>query len=331
MQDYEELESGLYVPPPHTDIPAQMVRMVGSPMMEYLTMATFSEWAWGEGNWETTWNLPVYSQLAMLQEVTMTGIDIIRQRNDLQQSKGWASVSMMARGLTIARMSCLALATGSFSDTFSSYRMLLDRLITLKYLEHNNQYEGFAKFSYADLYHQINSRLNDGELRESYTGGEIKQYREMMALIRSKFFQGRPPRKPQHYWKPPYTKDLVASALADDGALQRKQTAEVYELGNRSVHPWIRDLIQPEESDITPQNLMRLILVTAVDLSAFGLSLYPSTLPLEDEVKRIALDAPQEGIPISTLVANTRIRVAQILAPSIPCQDGPQIQRAAEE
>ena len=324
MRDYEELDSGLYVPPLRIDIQAQMERMVSSPMMQYLTMATFSEWASGEGNWETTWNLPVYSQLAMIQDVTTTGIDLIVQCNDLQQSKSWAMTSMMARGASLARMSCLALATGSLSDAFSGYRMLLDRLITLRYLEDNNQYEAFAKFSYADLYHRINSRLDDGELRESYTSGEIKQYKEMMALIRKKFFPDSHPRKPQHYWKPPYTKDLVASALANDGGLQQKQTSQVYELGNRSVHPWIRDLIQPEDSDITPQEFMRLILITAADLSVFGLSLHSATAPLADEVKRIALDTPQQGIPIWTLVANTHIRIDQLLATRIHSPDDPE-------
>ncbi len=81
MRDYEELGSGLYVPSLRIDIQAQMERMVSSPMMQYLTMATFSEWASGEGNWETTWNLPVYSQLAMIQDVTITGIDLIVHRS----------------------------------------------------------------------------------------------------------------------------------------------------------------------------------------------------------------------------------------------------------
>ena len=54
MRDYEELDSGLYVPPLRTDIQDRMERMVRSPMMEYLMGATFNEWAWGEGNWETT-------------------------------------------------------------------------------------------------------------------------------------------------------------------------------------------------------------------------------------------------------------------------------------
>ena len=134
-----------------------------------------------------------------------------------------------------------------------------------------------------------------------------------MALIRKKFFQDSHPRKPQHYWKPPYTKNLVASALENDGGLQQKQTSQVYELGNRSVHPWIRDLIQPEDNDITPQDFMGLILITATDLSAFGLSLHPATGPLADEVKRIALDTPQQGIPIWTLVANTHSKIDQIL------------------
>ena len=284
--------------------------------------ATLNEWAWGEGNWETTWELPIYSQLAMVQEVTNVGIDLIKQRNDLQQSKGWALTSIMARGISLARMSCLALATGSFSDTFSSYRMLLDRLITLRYLEQNDQYEEFAKFSYAELYYRINSRLNDGELRESYTSGEIEHYREWLALIRKEFFRGNHPRKPQHYWNPPYTEDLVATALADEGSLRKKQTSQVYELGNRSVHPWVRDLIQPEDSDISSQDLMGLILITTADLSAFGLSLHPATAPLTNEVERIVLDTPQQGIPIPKLVANTRLRIDQVLVTSVPSSDG---------
>lgn len=314
LQDFEKLQSGLYVPPLSTEVDARIERLVTSPMIQYMTMGTFSEWALAESDSEALWNLPIYAQLAMIQEVTMAGIGLIQQRNDLPESKGWALTSMMARGIRIARMSCLALATGSFSDAFSSYRMLLDRLITLKYLENNDQYEVFAQFSYADLYHGLNSRLNDGDLRESYTSDEIKQYKEMMALIRKRFFQDSHPRKPQHYWKPPQTKDLVASALENDGGLQQKQTSQVYELGNRSVHPWIRDLIQPEDSDLTPQDIMGLILITAADLSVFGLSLHPATIPLGDEVKTIALGNPHRGIPMWELVADTRIRVEQILA-----------------
>lgn len=140
-----------------------------------------------------------------------------------------------------------------------------------------------------------------------------------MALIRGKFFQNSPPRKAQHYWKPPYTADLVASALADDDDLQKKQTAQIYELGNKSVHPWVRDLIQPEESDITPQTIMGLILVTEADLSTFGLSLHPATAPLADEVRRIVLDTPQRGVPMWELVASTRTRIDQILATRKTC------------
>ena len=284
-------------------------------------VSTLSEWALDEGNWEAIWYLPIYSQLAMIQEVTITGIDLIQKCNDLPQSKGWALTSMMARGISLARISCLALATGSFSDTFSIFRMLLDRLITLKHLESNDQYEEFAKFSYAGLYHRINSRLNDSELRESYTSDDIKGYKDMMALIRGKFFQNSPPRKAQHYWKPPYTADLVASSLADDDDLQKKQTAQIYELGNKSVHPWVRDLIQPEQSDIPPQTIMGLILITEADLSTFGLSLHPATAPLTDEVRRIVLDTTQRGVPMWELIASTRARIDQILSTEAPSVD----------
>ena len=318
MHDYEQLDSGLYIPPLRADTEVQMKGMVNSPMMQYLTKSIFSAWAWDEGNWETLWNLPVYSQLAVIQEVTMTGVDLIKERKDLQQSKGWAVISMMARGITLARMSCIAMATGSISDAFSIYRMLLDRLITLKYLDEKDQYEEFANFSYADLYHSLNSRLNDSELRESYSSGEIKAYRDMMTLIRDKYFQGRPPRKLQSYWKPPQTKDLVATAFANDGELQQKQGAQIYELGNRSVHPWLRDLIQPEESDINPQSFMELTMVTAADLSVFGLSRHPVSAPLTGLVEKVALVPPQRDIPIWEHVIDTRISIKQILANSAP-------------
>ena len=318
MHDYEQLDSGLYVPPLRPEVETEMRGMINSPMMQYLTMSIFSGWAWDEGNWETLWNLPVYSQLAMIQEVTITGVDLIKERKDLEQSKGWAVISMMARGITLARMSCVAMATGSISDAFSIYRMLLDRLITLKYLDESDQYEAFANFSYADIYHTLNSRLNDSELKESYSSGEIKAYKDMMALIRDKYFQGRPPLKPQRYWKPPYTKDLVETAFANDGSLQQKQASLIYELGNRSVHPWVRDLIQPEESDIDPQGFMALTMVTAADLSVFGLSRHPVTAPLAGLVERIVLVPPQQDIPIWAQVTDIRISIKQILANGTP-------------
>ena len=313
MRDYNQLYSGLYVPPLPNHVAVRLERMVYSPMMEYLMVATLNGCASDEGNWETTWGLPVYSQLAMIQEVTMAGIDLIRERNDLQQSKGWALTGMMARGITLARMSCIALATGSFSDAFANYRMLLDRLITLKYLEENNQYEAFAKYSYAQLFHRVGSQLNDGEFRGNSTSEEVNSQKEWVALIRKEFFEGTSPHKPEHYWKPPYTADLIASALSGDDSPRKKQVSYIYELGNRNVHPWIRDLIQPEESDINSQDLAGLILATAADLSEFGLFLHPATVHLANEVRRIATDIPQEGIPIWDLVANTRIRIKQIL------------------
>lgn len=314
MRDYVQLSSGLYGPPLPANTETRMETLISSPMMQYLTMAIYSGWAWDEGNADTAWDLPVYSQLAMIQEVTMAGIDLIRERNDLQQSKGWALTGMMARGISLSRMSCLALATGSFSDAFASYRMLLDRLITLKYLESNGQYEAFAKYSYAQLFHRVGSQLNDGEFRDNSTSGEINSQKEWMALIRRDFFEGTSPHKPEHYWKPPYTADLVASALSGDDSLRKKQVSYIYELGNRSVHPWVRDLIQPEDSDIASEDLMGMILITAADLSAFGLSLHPVTSILQDEVYRIVTDTPQQAIPVWEHVANTHIRIEQILA-----------------
>ena len=135
-------------------------------MMQYLMLNVFNAWAVNEENYRTAWNSPVYAQLLLVQQMTMQGIDLIQQADGVPRSKGCAVTSMLARGVSLARLSCLSLDLGSFSDACSNLRMLLERDLTIRYVEAHNQYEDFAKAFYAEIYHGANKRLNDQQLRE---------------------------------------------------------------------------------------------------------------------------------------------------------------------
>ena len=60
----------------------------------------------------------------------------------------------------------------------------------------------------------------------------------------------------------------------------------VYDLGNRSVHPQLMDMLQPEDSDISPEVLRGLILTTLASTSIFGLSRFKESSPLSNEIER---------------------------------------------
>ena len=88
----------------------QLAGMVESPMMEYLMLnVVFNPWALDEENWKTVWHSPVYAQLALISDLTMRGITLIQEADHVPESKGWTVTSMMARGVSLARLSCLSL------------------------------------------------------------------------------------------------------------------------------------------------------------------------------------------------------------------------------
>ena len=296
METLKQLDSGLYVPGLSAAAEDQMREMVESPMMQYIMLSVFNAWAVNEGNHRTAWNSPVYAQLLLVQQMTMQGIDLIQQADGVPQSKGCAVTSMLARGVSLARLSCLSLDLGSFSDACSNLRMLLERDLTIRYVEAHNQYEDFAKAFYAEIYHGANERLNDEQLRESYAFGDWEECKRMMELIRTKYFDNRAPKKPGSYWKRPRTDQLAdeffeGTAWGSDDAT-RKKTLLVYDLGNRSVHPSLMDMIQPEESDLAPETLRGLILVTLGSLAMFGLSLFDELGPLVGQIEQVILHPP---------------------------------------
>ena len=284
MPEYEQSQSGIYIPR-EQGMEEQLAGMVESPMMQYLMLNVFNSWALDEENWETVWHSPVYAKLAGISDLTMRGITAIQKDAHVSESKGWTVTSMMARGVSLARLSCISLALGSFSDAFSNFRMLLEREMTLKYLEANNQYEAFAQAFYADVYHRAGKGLNDGDLRKGYSHDDLEKSKNMMKLIRTKYFDNKPPKAPGSYWRLPRFDELVAET-------ERKEAQRVYDLGSRNVHPQLRDMLQPEESDIAPEALMDLIVATVGDLSMFGSSRFAESSSLAAKVEEIILQPP---------------------------------------
>ena len=263
----------------------QAIGMVESPMMQYLMLNVFNSWALDEENWKTKWNSPIYAQLALISDLTMRGITLIQEDPHVSQSKGLTVTSMMARGVSLARLSCLSLGLGSLSDAFSNYRMILEREMTLKYLEANNQYEAFAQAFYAEVYHRAGKGLNDEDLRKGYSHDDLEKSKNMMKLIRTKYFDNKPPNAPGSYLKLPKFEKLV-------GETERKEAERAYDLGSRNVHPQLRDMIQSEESDISFEELMVLTVTTLGALSTFGLSLFAESDPLAGEIERVILQSP---------------------------------------
>ena len=286
----------------------QINEMVGSPMMQYLTLSVFNAWAVNEGNYRTAWDSPVYAQLAQVQETTMQGIDLVRKAYGVPQSKGWTVTSMLARGVSLARLSCLSLAMGSFSDALSNFRMLLEREMTLRYLEANDQYEAFSQAFYSELYHRAGKGINDGDLRKGYTKDELEASKNMMELIRREHFEGKAPNSPGHYWKPPYTQQLAdefAKGIdSESDKVVKKAALRVYDLGSRNVHPQLRDMLQPEESDISAEDLRILILVTLGGLAKFGLSLFEESSPLGSKIEEFIVQPPSGTSLFEILQAN---------------------------
>ena len=273
---YEQRESGLYAPRWGRHVGQKIKVILESPLMEFLTFSALNSWVVDEENGMTAWNLPVYTKLALIQQVTMRGVDLIQKVNTTSQSKGLGVTSMMVRGINLARLTCFSLAFGSFSDAFANYRMLLDRHLTLLYLDSNNQYEDFAKAFYAEKYHRVSKGINDEELRKGYSLKQINESKQMMYIIRKTYFNGNPPNAPGHYWKPPTTQQLadeyVNSTKFEPETIESKEILRVYDLGNKSVHPQLRDMLQPEDSDIEYEDLTDLTLLTVSDISKFGLS-----------------------------------------------------------
>lgn len=314
---YEQLENSLYTPSLGAELHQKMEAMVASPMMQFLLISTVNAWVLDEENWTTAWNFPAYTRLALIQNLAMSGITSIQSAADIPQSKGWTVTSIMARGVCIARLSYFALACGSFSDAFSNYRMLLDRELVLKHLDANKQYDAFAKAFYAEIYHRAGKGLSDEQLRSGYSHDQIEQSKQTMALIRTKYFDGKAPNAPGHYWKRPRSEDLAAEYANVDApqseSARREVILRVYDLGNQNVHPQLRDMLQPEESDLTYEDMLNIVLVTLADLMEFGLSRFEASSALTGRVQEIMTQPIHGGTQLIEVIKASEVANQQAI------------------
>ncbi len=291
MNNFEQSTSGLYLPFTGPVTADDLKEMVESPLMQFLIRNVFNDWALDSGNYKTAWKSPIYSHLSLVQDTTMQGIYLIQGANDVPQSKGWAVNSMLARAVSLARFACLSLALGSLSDAFANYRMLIEREMTLVYLDEKGEYQEFAQAFYSEIYQRANKGLNATELRASFTAEELENSKDIMGLIRTKYFDGYAPKSPGHYWTRP-TSELLADVFASktssgpDDPSYRRMMLRVYDIGNRSVHPQLRDMLHPEDSDISPEVLRGLILTTLASTSIFGLSRFRESSHLSKEIEK---------------------------------------------
>ena len=298
MEEFEQLNSGLYIPSLHPDKDAELREMIESPLMHYLMLNVVNNWVLNEGNYKTAWNSPIYSQLLQVQDLTMRGVVLIQEAKGVPQSKGWAVTSMLARGVSLARLSCLSLAMGSFSDAFANYRMLFEREMAIRYLEANDLYEAFAKAFYAEVYQRASKGISDEQLRKTDNSSGLEDAKQIMELIRRQYFGNNAPNAPGHYYRPPHTDQLAEEFanridLEPDGAA-RKQAVRVYDMGNKCVHPRLRDMLQPEDTDISAEELRSLILVTLGSLAMFELSLFEESYPLVHDIENVIVQAHRE-------------------------------------
>lgn len=303
---YEQLESGLYTPSMGPDPYWKMEDMVRSPMMQFLMASTLNAWVVDEENWMSAWHSPAFIRLALIQELTMYGVTSIQGAADASQSKGWAVTSMLARSVCIARLSYFALACGSLSDALSNYRMLLERYLLLRYLESNDHYDAFAKAFYAEMYRRAIQGVSDQQLRSEYDQKAIDDGKKTMALIRAEHFDGKQPKAPGRYWKRPESNELVAQYVRADGPLSEsargKMLLRAYELGNQAVHPRLRDLVRPEDSELSYEDMLNAVIVTLAELTEFGFSLFQVTSALAGRVQEIMTQPIHEEAPLIEVI-----------------------------
>ena len=139
----------------------------------------------------------------------MEGIDILKAEGLGNTVKGIIVSQMMARGLSLARTACSAMAFGSPMDALACYRMIYDRALTLQFLDKNGQYQEFEKYCWAEAYFWLSDGASLQLWRKQATGEEIQSHRDRQTKIKRKYFGGVVPKKPGTYRDPPKSEELV--------------------------------------------------------------------------------------------------------------------------
>lgn len=249
-------------------------------------------------NWETVWNSPIYDDVADVWSVTMEGIDILRAEGFANTSKGIVVSQMMARGLSLARTACWAMAVGSPMDALACYRMIYDRALTLQFLDQNDQYQEFERYCWAEAYFWLSDAASLQLWRTQASKQEIQSHKGRQAKIRQQHFGGLVPKKPGTYWDPPRSEELVEGFSLHPLGLPEPKSTELlkamkrlYELGSKAVHPRIGDMVETEELgwSADSRECMDLILMALTLLTTFGLSRHKKTESLAKRIAALAI------------------------------------------
>ena len=295
--NWAQSKSGLFTP---ADILSSLdglpIPSTEAPLFQFLLGHLTTEWSMK--NWETVWNSPIYDDVSNVWSVTMEGIDILKAEGFAKTSKGVVVSQMMARGLSLARTACWAMAVGSPMDALACYRMIYDRALTLQFLDKNGQYQEFEKYCWAEVFFWLSDGASLQLWRKQATRKEIQSHKDRQTKIRQKYFGGVVPGKPGTYWDPPNSEELVEGFSLHPLGLPEPKNSELlkamkrlYELGSKAVHPRIGDMVETEELGWSgdSKECMDLILMALTSLTAFGLSRFPSTEFLARKIADLAI------------------------------------------
>ena len=228
----------------------------------------------------------------------MKGIDIQKADGFGDTVEGIIVSRMMARGLTLARTACLAMAIGSPMDALACYRMLFDRALTLQFLDKNNQYAEFERFCWAEVYFWSDEGLSFPMWRDQATSREVQSHKDRQAVIKEKYFGGAVPKMANTYWKAPNSEELVRAFSLHPLGLPEPEDSDVsramkrlYQLGSKAVHPRIGDMVETEELGWSEDSreCMSLVLMALTSLTAFGLSRHSGTEFLANEIANLVI------------------------------------------
>ena len=122
----------------------------------------------------------------------------------------------------------------------------------------NNQYEAWEKRYWAEVYFWVDEALSIPMWRKQASPQDIQSFKDRQADIKEKHFNGELPMKPKMvndpYWTPPKPEVLAATFSLNPLCLREPEDSELpkamrrfYELGNKSVHPIMGDMMQTED------------------------------------------------------------------------------------
>lgn len=296
-EDWGQREDGLFIPSEESPLPEGILTpSVDAPIFRFIFRNLTTEWSMK--NWETVWTSPIYDEVSSVWTLTMKGIDIQKADGFGDTVPGTIVSRMMARGLTLTRTACLAMAFGSPMDALACYRMLFDRALTLQFLDKNNQYSDFERFCWAEVYFWLDEALSLPTWRDQATSKEVQSNKDRQATIKEKYFDGAVPKMANTYWKAPNSAELVRTfslhllGLPEpEGSDVSKAMKRLYELGSKAVHPRIGDMVETEELGWSEDSreCMSLVLMALTCLTAFGLSRHSGTEFLVNEIANLAI------------------------------------------